>query len=139
MATSDSALLQQMDDYTVDGKYHEATDVYCRLVAAHPDSATHITTHGHPASPRRKDVLFEAWAHYISFYKKRTRPGSATTCTAITSAAEVVIGGIGPWRWRHGRGGPAAPAARRVERQLGRGNAVLGNGSAGPARAPAEL
>jgi hypothetical protein len=66
MATSDSALLQQMDDYTVDGKYHEATDVYCRLVAAHPDSATHITTHGHPASPRRKDVLFEAWAHYIS-------------------------------------------------------------------------
>jgi hypothetical protein len=24
------------------------------------------------ASPRRKDVLFEAWAHYLSFYKKRT-------------------------------------------------------------------
>ncbi|HUK65020.1 MAG TPA: hypothetical protein VLV15_16910, partial [Dongiaceae bacterium] len=24
------------------------------------------------ASPRRKDVLFQAWAHYLSFYKKRT-------------------------------------------------------------------
>jgi hypothetical protein len=24
------------------------------------------------ASPRRKDVLFQAWAHYRSFYKKRT-------------------------------------------------------------------
>jgi hypothetical protein len=44
MATSDSALLQQMDDDTLDGKYREATDVYCRLVAAHPDSAAQITT-----------------------------------------------------------------------------------------------
>jgi len=26
MATSDSALLQEMDNYTLDGKYHEATD-----------------------------------------------------------------------------------------------------------------
>jgi hypothetical protein len=24
------------------------------------------------ASPTRKDVLFQAWAHYLSFYKKRT-------------------------------------------------------------------
>ena len=24
------------------------------------------------ASPRRKDVLFQAWAHYLAFYKKRT-------------------------------------------------------------------
>ena len=24
------------------------------------------------ASPRRKDVLFQAWAHFLSFYKKRT-------------------------------------------------------------------
>jgi hypothetical protein len=45
MATSDFALLRQMDDYTLDGKYHEATDVYCRLLAAHPDSAAQITTH----------------------------------------------------------------------------------------------
>lgn len=45
MATRDSALLRQMDDYTLDGKYHEATDVDCRLVAAHPDRAAHITTH----------------------------------------------------------------------------------------------
>ena len=29
------------------------------------------------ASPRRKDVLFEFWAHYLSFYKKRTL---ATDC-----------------------------------------------------------
>ena len=49
MATGDSALLQQMDDYTLDGKYHEATDVYCRLVAAHPDSgrADHHARHDH--------------------------------------------------------------------------------------------
>ena len=45
MATSDLALLQQMDDYTLDGKYHEATDVYCRLIAAHPENAARITTH----------------------------------------------------------------------------------------------
>jgi hypothetical protein len=24
------------------------------------------------ASLRRKDVLFQAWAHYLAFYKKRT-------------------------------------------------------------------
>jgi hypothetical protein len=24
------------------------------------------------ASPRRKDVLFQAWAHYLAFYRKRT-------------------------------------------------------------------
>ena len=38
-------LLQQMDDYTLDGKYREATDVYCRLVAAHPEEAAQVTTH----------------------------------------------------------------------------------------------
>ena len=45
MATSDAALLRQMDDATLDGKYREATDAYCRLVAANPDDAARITTH----------------------------------------------------------------------------------------------
>jgi hypothetical protein len=45
MAASDPALLQQMDDYILDGKHREATDAYCRLVAAHPDNAPAITTH----------------------------------------------------------------------------------------------
>ena len=34
MAASDTALVQQMDDYLLDGKFREATDAYCRLVAA---------------------------------------------------------------------------------------------------------
>ena len=46
MAASDTALLRQMDDYILDGKYHEATDAYCRLVAADPDDARRaVTTH----------------------------------------------------------------------------------------------
>ena len=45
MATSQSALLQQMDDYVLDGKYREATDTYCQLVAARPEEAGRITTH----------------------------------------------------------------------------------------------
>ena len=45
MAASDTALLQQMDDYTLDGKYREATDAYCRLIAARPEDAASITTH----------------------------------------------------------------------------------------------
>ena len=45
MAISSSILLQQMDDYILDGKYREATDTYCQLVAAKPDEAAPITTH----------------------------------------------------------------------------------------------
>jgi hypothetical protein len=45
MATTDTALLRQMDDYILDGKYHEATDAYCRLVAADPAAAARVTTH----------------------------------------------------------------------------------------------
>jgi hypothetical protein len=45
MATTDTALLRQMDDYILDGKYHEATDAYCRLVAAEPAAAARVTTH----------------------------------------------------------------------------------------------
>lgn len=45
MATSDLALLHQMDDFILDGKHHEATDAYCRLVAARPEDAARITTH----------------------------------------------------------------------------------------------
>ena len=45
MTLADRALLQQMDDYTLDGKYREATDAYCRLVAAQPEEAARITTH----------------------------------------------------------------------------------------------
>ena len=45
MATPESPLLRQMDEYLLDGKYREATDAYCRLVAAAPDRAAMITTH----------------------------------------------------------------------------------------------
>jgi hypothetical protein len=45
MAASDPALLRQMDDYTLDGKYREATDAYCRLIAARPEDAAAVTTH----------------------------------------------------------------------------------------------
>ena len=45
MADSETALVQQMDDYVLDGKYREATDAFCRLVAANPDGAARITTH----------------------------------------------------------------------------------------------
>ena len=45
MAASDTALLQQMDDYILDGKHREATDAYCQLVAAHPENAAALTTH----------------------------------------------------------------------------------------------
>jgi hypothetical protein len=45
MATTETALLQQMDDYILDGKYREATDAYCRLVAADPAAAARVTTH----------------------------------------------------------------------------------------------
>ena len=45
MAAPDAALLQQMDDYILDGKHREATDAYCRLVAAHPETAAAVTTH----------------------------------------------------------------------------------------------
>ncbi len=34
-----------MDDYLLDGEYREATDTYCRLVAANPAHAAQITTH----------------------------------------------------------------------------------------------
>jgi hypothetical protein len=45
MAATDTALVQQMDDDILDGKYREATDTYCRLVAANPAQAAQITTH----------------------------------------------------------------------------------------------
>jgi hypothetical protein len=45
MATTETALLRQMDDYILDGKYREATDAYCRLVAADPPAAARVTTH----------------------------------------------------------------------------------------------
>ncbi len=45
MAMSDTTLLQQMDDYILDGKYREATDAYCQLVAGSPGQAARVTTH----------------------------------------------------------------------------------------------
>jgi hypothetical protein len=45
MADADSELMRQMDDYILDGKYREATDAYCRMVAAHPAEAARLTTH----------------------------------------------------------------------------------------------
>jgi DNA-binding GntR family transcriptional regulator len=45
MISRDTALLRQMDDYILDGKYRDATDAYCRLVAANPAGAAAITTH----------------------------------------------------------------------------------------------
>ena len=52
MASTEATLLHQMDDYILDGKYREATDTYCRLVAANPASAGTVTTHAmRTASP----------------------------------------------------------------------------------------
>ncbi len=45
MTGSDTSMIRQMDDYILDGKYREATDAYCRIVAARPDEASRITTH----------------------------------------------------------------------------------------------
>lgn len=45
MAARDAALLAQMDDFILDGRHREATDAYCRLVAANPADAARITTH----------------------------------------------------------------------------------------------
>ena len=45
MADTDTAVLRQMDDYILDGKYREATDAYCRLVAADPGGTAQFTTH----------------------------------------------------------------------------------------------
>jgi hypothetical protein len=45
MSATDSRLLHQMDDYILDGKYREATDAFCRLVAAEPGRAAEVTTH----------------------------------------------------------------------------------------------
>jgi hypothetical protein len=44
MAIADTSLLGQMDDYILDGKHHEATDVFCRLATsghAIPDLVIH--------------------------------------------------------------------------------------------------
>ena len=45
MADTDATLVRQMDDYILDGKYREATDAYCRLVAANPGGTAQFTTH----------------------------------------------------------------------------------------------
>jgi hypothetical protein len=45
MADTGTALVRQMDDYILDGKYREATDAYCRLVAANPAETAQFTTH----------------------------------------------------------------------------------------------
>src|SRR5512143_3617913 len=45
MADRETLLVQQMDDYLLDGKYREATDAFCRLLAADPGGAARITTH----------------------------------------------------------------------------------------------
>lgn len=45
LTVREAVLRQQMDEYILDGKHREATDVYCRLVAATPADAARITTH----------------------------------------------------------------------------------------------
>ena len=37
MTAGERALLSQMDDYTLDGKFHEATEAFCRLAAGGHD------------------------------------------------------------------------------------------------------
>jgi hypothetical protein len=69
MAASDPALLQQMDDYILDGKHREATDAYCRLVAAHPDNAPAITTH---AIATAAPYLHPSVANRARFYAARS-------------------------------------------------------------------
>jgi hypothetical protein len=45
MATAETAQLQQMDDFILDGKHREATDVYCRLVLATAAPYLHVPAH----------------------------------------------------------------------------------------------
>lgn len=45
MTAVDIARVRTMDDYILDGKYREATDAYCRLIAADPRRAAETTTH----------------------------------------------------------------------------------------------
>ena len=51
MATTDTALLGQMDDYILDGKYHEATDTFCRLATSGLDIPALVTHAMNTASP----------------------------------------------------------------------------------------
>ena len=51
MTASERALLSQMDDYTLDGKFHEATEAFCRLAAGGHDVrqlVTHIMSTAAP-------------------------------------------------------------------------------------------
>ncbi len=43
MAVLDTSLLGQMDDYILDGKYHEATDTFCRLATSGHEIADLMT------------------------------------------------------------------------------------------------
>ena len=51
MCASERVLLSQMDDYTLDGKFHEATEAFCRLAAGGHDVrqlVTHIMSTSAP-------------------------------------------------------------------------------------------
>jgi hypothetical protein len=51
MTASERGLLSQMDDYTLDGKFHEATEAFCRLAAGGHDVrqlVTHIMSTAAP-------------------------------------------------------------------------------------------
>jgi hypothetical protein len=51
MATAERALLGQLDDYVVDGKFHEATEMFCRLARsghAIPDLVAHVMSTAAP-------------------------------------------------------------------------------------------
>ncbi len=43
MAATDTALLRQMDDYILDGKFHDATDVFCQLATSGHDIPALVT------------------------------------------------------------------------------------------------
>jgi len=45
MGGTDTTQLRAIDDYVLDGKYREAADAYCRLVAADPTRAAQVTSH----------------------------------------------------------------------------------------------
>ncbi len=41
MAQSDPVSLSQLNDYILDGKYHDATDLFCQLVIGSMETVGH--------------------------------------------------------------------------------------------------
>ena len=143
MAASDAALLQQMDDYILDGKYHEATDAYCRLVAAAPGQrgGDHHPRHDHRrAVPARAGAPQAPAQRRVSQRQLRPHhprhPGRHAPAALALGAREVPH--PGPGHLLRAAGARRVGAARvRVPRPLRPGAGEVRGGGAADQQAPA--